>query len=43
MKIYHIERDLSKTLKQQKAELERQYSGFSYLWSDGRHVHFIAN
>lgn len=43
MNIYHVERDLSKTLKQQKKELEREYSEFVYLWSDGRHIHFIAN
>lgn len=42
-KIYHVERDKSKTLKQQKAELEKVYTGFVYLWSDGRQIHFIAN
>jgi hypothetical protein len=42
MNIYHIERDLNKTLTEQKRELEKQYNGFVYLSSDGKKIHFIA-
>lgn len=42
-KIYHVERDLNKTLANQKKELEKMYSGFVYLFSDGRYIHFMAN
>ena len=42
MKIYHIDRDFSKTLTEQKKELEKQYNGFVYLHSDGQKIHFIA-
>ena len=42
MKIYHIDRDFSKTLAEQKKELEKQYKGFQYLHSDGKKIHFMA-
>ena len=42
MKIYHIDRDLNKPLAQQKKELEKQYNGFHYLYSDGKKIHFAA-
>jgi len=43
MKIYHIERDYTKTAAQQRKQLEKQYINFNYLWSDGRKVHFAAD
>lgn len=43
MKIYHVDRDFSKTLSQQKKEIEKQYTNFQYLWSDGRKIHFMAD
>ena len=46
MKIFHLDRDYSKTLEQQKKELKAQYEGFQYLWTDGAtgnaKIHFIA-
>ena len=42
MKIYHIDRDFNKTLKQQKRELAKQYKNFEYMFSDGRKIHFMA-
>lgn len=42
MKIYHVDRDFKKTLKQQKIELAKQYKKFEYMFSDGRKIHFIA-
>ena len=42
MKVYHIDRDLNKTLSEQKKELEKQYKDFRYLNSDGKKIHFIA-
>ncbi len=43
MKIYHIERDLQKKLEVQKKELKRKYKNFCYMFSDGRHIHFMAD
>ena len=42
MKIYHVDRDLNKTLNEQKKELAKQYDGFIYLSSDGMKIHFMA-
>ena len=42
LKIYHVDRDFSKPLSQQKRELKAKYNGFTYLFSDGRQIHFIA-
>lgn len=43
MKIYHIERDYKKTLKEQKKDLEKQYTNFNYLFTDRNKLHFIAD
>lgn len=43
MKIYHIDRDFTKTLTQQKKEILKQYTNVQYISSDGRKVHIIAN
>lgn len=43
MKIYHLDRDHTKTLAQQKKELEKQYTNFHYLSSDGKKIHFMAD
>lgn len=46
-KIYHIERDYTKTLQKQKKELEKQYINFEYLFADAANghgkIHFIAD
>lgn len=46
MKIFHVDRDYSKTLEQQKKELKAKYIGFKYLWTDGAtgnpKIHFMA-
>ena len=36
MKVYHVPRDLSKPLEQQKRELRSQYKNFNYFASDGQ-------
>ena len=43
--IYHIDRDLNKTLEQQKKELKKEYGSkghYEYLFSDGRKIHIMA-
>lgn len=47
MKIFHVFRDYTKTLEQQKKELKAQYEGFQYLDCDGAFgrnpkIHFMA-
>lgn len=42
-KIFHVKRDLSKSLKQQKRELSEAYDNFYYIGSDGRQIDFIAD
>ena len=42
LKIFHVTRDHTKTLKEQKKQLEKDYIIFKYLFSDGRKIHFIA-
>lgn len=42
MKVYHIPRDLSKSLEQQKRELKSQYKNFNYFASDGQKIHFMT-
>lgn len=42
MKIYHIDRDFTLSLKEQKKQLSKEYKGFNYLFSDGQKIHFIA-
>lgn len=42
MKVYHVPRDLSKSLEQQKRELKSQYKNFNYFASDGQKIHFMA-
>ena len=46
MKIFHIDRDYSKPLEQQKKELKSEYDEFKYLWTDGANghakIHFMA-
>ena len=41
-KIFHVNRDHTIPLKQQKKQLEKDYINFEYLFSDGRKIHFIA-
>ena len=41
--IYHIDRNHTKTLAQQKKELAKQYKNFYYLSADGKKIHFIAD
>lgn len=36
MKIYHIERDYSMTLKQQEKKIYREYRNVTYFSSNGR-------
>lgn len=46
MKIYHVDRDLNKTLEEQKKELKSQYNDFEYLFADNaypRKIHFMAS
>lgn len=42
MKIYHVTRDLGKSLRSQKRELAAMYKGFIYIGSNGRQIDFIA-
>lgn len=46
-KIYHIDRDYSKPLEQQKKELKSLYRDFDYLWTDkatgSAKIHFVAS
>lgn len=45
LKIYHIDRDLNKTLEQQKKELKKEYSRtghYEYLFSDGKKIHIMV-
>lgn len=47
VKIYHIPRDYSKTLDQQKRELKYEYKDFQYLYTDQAlggepKIHFMA-
>lgn len=42
MKIYHVERDFSKTLSEQKEELKKKHKNFQYLTSNGKKITFIA-
>ena len=42
VKIFQVKRDHTKTLKEQKKQLEKDYINFKYLFSDGRKIHFIA-
>ena len=46
MKIYHVDRDYSKSLEKQKKELKEQYKGFNYLYADPANgnpkIHFMA-
>lgn len=46
LNIYHIDRDYSKSLEQQKKELKEQYADFAYLFADGAtgnpKIHFMA-
>lgn len=47
MKIFHVDRDYSKSIEQQKRELKSQYADFSYLFADHANgnakVHFVAS
>lgn len=47
IKAYHIPRDYTKSLEQQKAELKKKYCrGWEYLWADkpcgDPRIHFFA-
>lgn len=46
MQIFHVLRDYTKSLEQQKRELKREYSGFQYLFTDSAtgkaKIHFLA-
>lgn len=47
MKIFHIPRDYSKKLEEQKKELKSQYADFQYLNCDGAFgkepkIHFMS-
>lgn len=45
-KIFHIDRDYSKSLGQQKKELKSEYADFQYLFADGAtgnpKIHFMS-
>ena len=43
MKVYHIDRDYTKTLEQQKKELAKKYNNFQYLFCGSHKIHFIAD
>ena len=47
VKIFHIDRDYSKSLEQQKKELKRDYADFQYLFADGANgnpkIHFMSS
>lgn len=46
VRIFHIDRDYSKSLEQQKKELKRDYADFQYLFADGAtgnpKIHFMS-
>ena len=46
MKIFHVDRDHSKSLDKQKKELKAKYADFEYLFSDGASgnakIHFMS-
>lgn len=42
MKIYHIDRDFTLSLKEQKKHLAKEYNNFYYWFSDGKKIHFQA-
>lgn len=43
MKIYHIDRDFKKSLKEQKQEIKKTYKNVVEMFSDGKKIHVFAD